>query len=615
MTQEKLGPAERIIETLLQNAEHLVHNRPGLIMPDATAAIGVRWEPVTHVRAGEVKVIYRLKGKQKLLVGTFASDGRTIEMEGQRVAEYRPAGLFPEVAAWMYRQIARVWQLDNEFAARWASFAYGQEHRDLKVALAAFMLVQSRKGDPVQEGGVTVLHDEDFRTVGEAMCLLYRKDGKDLNPKLLLRIRDLLKLPEIAEQNRALGFGKGARRPFLGRWPKAVEKWLSYREENPRLLEGLVNAGFRTTVMELARAVGFKPATPRFFEILRWKQKQATDGRRALAIGAAVKAADTWEELSEAQICERIVAERPGWKRLVALLPTRVGVSRAVVAAAMEAGALSDKDLVIMTPTLEELGLLSVPAVRERWTKATLAAEDMRAANIAQRVKQGAIKEVLEQAAERVVKRAVAEVIRKLRVYFFVDVSGSMEGAIEAAKEHVARFLGGFPPEQLHVAVFNTAGREVVLRHASRAGVEQAFRGITAGGGTDYGAGVRALEERRPAEDEDVLFIFVGDEEADAFTPAVVRSRLAPKAFGFVKVGGVRAAQRAVQETAAELQIPCFMVDPQTFSDPYAIPRTIRALIASTPVGRPSSGRTVARVSLVEEILKTALLAKPAWAA
>lgn len=615
MTHEKLGPAERIIETLLRSTDHLVHNRPGMVVPDAQAAIGVRWEPVTSALEGEAKAIYRLKGKQRIRVGTLGSDQRTIEAEGRRVAEYRPAGLFPEVAAWMYRQITQVWQLDNEFAARWASFAYGQEHRDLKVALAAFMLVQGRKGDPVQEDGVTVLRDEDYRAVGEAMCLLLRKDGKDLNPKLLLRIRELLKLPEIAEQNRALGFGQGARRPFLGRWPKAVEKWLGYREENPRLLEGLVKAGFRTTVMELARAIGFKPATPRFFEILRWKQKQAPDGRRALAIGAEVKAAESWEVLSEAEICERIVGERPGWKRIVALLPGRIGVSRAVVAAAMEAGSLSDKDLVIMTPTLEELGLLSVAPIRERWTKALEAAEDLRAANIAQRVQHRAVKEALEQASERVVKKAVEEVMRKLRVYFFVDISGSMDGAIESAKEYVARFLGGFPPEQLHVAVFNTAGRELVLKHASKAGVEQAFRGITAGGGTDYGAGVRALEERRPTEDEDVLFIFVGDEEADAFTPAVVRSRLAPKAFGFVKVGGVRAVQRAVQETAAELQIPCFMVAAETFADPYAIPRTIRALIAATPVGRPSNGRAVARVSLVEEILKTTLLAKPAWAA
>ena len=79
---------------------------------------------------------------------------------------------------------------------------------------------------------------------------------------------------------------------------------------------------------------------------------------------------------------------------------------------------------------------------------------------------------------------------------------------------HIAKFVQGFPTEQLHVAVFNTQGRVVQIKHASAAGVENAFKGINADGGTDYGSGVRALQGFKPKADEDVLFIFVGDEEA-----------------------------------------------------------------------------------------------------
>ena len=226
--------------------------------------------------------------------------------------------------------------------------------------------------------------------------MLIRADKKDLNPKLLLRIHDLLSLDGVAQINRDLGFGKSARRPFLGRWPKAVEKWLRYREENPKMLEGLVRAGFRTTVMELARRIGYKPLTPRFFEILRWKQKQSDDGRRSMAIGAEVKAAESWAGLNEMQICERIVAEKPNWKRVVGLLPKEVGVTRAIMTAAIEAKALSDKDLVILTPTIEELGLMKVQEVRERWEQALKASEDMRAANIARNVQSKEVKEKLE---------------------------------------------------------------------------------------------------------------------------------------------------------------------------------------------------------------------------
>ena len=52
-----------------------------------------------------------------------------------------------------------------------------------------------------------------------------------------------------------------------------------------------------------------------------------------------------------------------------------------------------------------------------------------------------------------------------------------------------------------------------------------------------------------------------------------------------------------------------------TFADPYAIPRTVQALVAATPVGlRPTTVQTPPRQSLAELILKTQLLQKPTWA-
>lgn len=620
MDRENLGPAERIINTLLAYTDHLYHGRPGVVSEDARFNVGVRWEPVTHKVEGTDKVVYRLEkvGRKtvRTKLGVLQDDGKVVN--GRVIGEYRPAGLFPEVGAWMYTQVAEVWKLDNEFAARWASHAYSQDHRDLKVVLAAFMLVQSRKGDPVREGDEVEFHDEDYRDVGEAMMLLYdSKKSNDLNPKMLLRIHDLLHLPEVAEINRELGFGRSTRRPFLGRWPKAVEKWLRFREQNPKMLEGLVKAGFRTTVMDLARRVGYKPESPRFFEILRWKQAQAKDGRREIAIGVDVTPAETWEGLTEAQICERIVQTRPNFKRVVGMVPKNVGLTRAIVAASVEAGTMSDKDLVIYTPTLEELGLLQVQDVREKWETATRNMEDVRAANIAKNVKTKEAREKLEAAADKAVQKAVEESVRNMRIYCMVDVSGSMHGAIEAGKELIAKFLQAFPPDKVHVSVFNTSGREIAIKHASAAGVRNAFRGITAGGGTDYGAGVRALQGHRPADDEDVLFVWIGDECAYSFDSSVQASGLRPVAFGFVKIvapGWNSGGYSAVTTTAVRLGIPCFMIDEHTFDDPYAIPRTISRLVESTPVGKSIGVSTAPRVSLVDKIVSTNLLQKPVWA-
>ncbi|KKM02544.1 hypothetical protein LCGC14_1783340, partial [marine sediment metagenome] len=224
---EGLGPAERIIQTLLAHTDHMVHNRPGIVEVDARAVTGVKWSFVTHkTEEGEnLPVVYkRHKGKPDTKVGSLWKDG-TVRVARTKVGEYRKPGIFPEVATWMYRQVAEVWKLDNEFSARWASYAYGQDHRDLKVVLAAFMLCQSRKGDPEQDNGEIVrndkgriLFDDDHRDVGEAMVLLPGAKGvRYMDPKLLLRIRDLLMLDEVAAINRELGFGRSQRAAFLGR--------------------------------------------------------------------------------------------------------------------------------------------------------------------------------------------------------------------------------------------------------------------------------------------------------------------------------------------------------------------------------------------------------------
>ena len=617
--KETLGPAERIINTLLNTTQHLYHGRPGFVVKDTRSATGVRWSPVTHKVEGADKAVYSLNKVGRKTVKTrlgVMDDQGIIRHNNRKVGEYRKPGLFPEVATWMYKQVTDVYQMDNEFAAKWASYAYDQDHRDLKVVLAALMLVQSRRGDAIREDDKILFYDEDYRDVGEAMLLLLsRKDKKDLNPKLLLRIHDLLCLPEVAKINRDLGFGRSARKPFLGRFNKTVEKWLRYREENQQLLEGLVKGGMRRTVMELARRVGYKPTSEKFFDVLRWKQVQSKDGRRDMSIGKKVTKAESWDKLTETEICQKIITDKPNYKRIVGMVPKNIGLTRAIMAATIEARCLSDKDLIILAPTLEALGLLQDPEVLNIWEQALKRATDMRAANIATRVTHKATKEKLEEAADTAIKEALKEDMKDIRVYIMVDVSGSMHTAIEEAKLHVAKFLQGFPPERVHVCVFNTVGRLVTIKHQSAAGVTQAFMGVRPGGGTDYGSGVRVLQQFQPSDDEDVLFLFVGDQAANDFVPAVNNSGLRPMAFGHVQVGhySVNATRLAVENTARKLDIPCFMIDKSTFEDPYAITRTIRALVAATPFNRVAN-RKAPRKSLIEKIMEYKLLEKPIWA-
>jgi hypothetical protein len=586
-----LGPAEQIIQTMLRHADHLYHGRPGIVRPEPSVPGGVIWASVTHRRENGVDVVYS-RGARRLGV----REGENIVEGGAVVGRYQPAGLFPEMAEWLYRQVAEVYRLDNEFAARWASYANAQDHRDMKVVLTAFMLVQDRYGMPTYDGGALLFRDQDFREVGEAMAL-------DLAPKQLLRVRALL--AQVASINRALGFGTSPRSTFYGRWPKVVRAWLRHRELNPKMLDGLVRAGYRESVRRLAQLSSYEPKSAAFYRALRWKQTQAKTGHRTIAIGETMSG-DSWAGLTEAEVCARIQRERPSWLSIVGRLPPEVGLTRAVVVAVVTARGLSPKELVNLTPTLEEFGLLTVEPIQSRWQAALATVEDQRAANIAKNVRTATTRAALETAAEGALKRAVAEVVRGLRIYFLVDISGSMTASIDVAKRYVAQLVHAFP--EVHVAVFNTLGRRVLIPHPSAQGVEQAFRGFAANGGTDYGAGVRAVAEFKPAANEDALFIFVGDEEASSFPQVFETVGIRPAAFGLVRLGQSR--YTCVQDTAKLLGIPCFQLTESTFVDPYALPRTLRALIQSTPVGasRP------ARETLIDLILKTKLLEKPRWA-
>jgi len=619
MTQDRsetLGSAERIIQTLLTMTDHIVHGRPGIVMP-ARNPIGASWTPCRWKETPEGKqvLVNTSTGKKasERVVGMLSDDGK-VTSNGQAVGEYRKPSdrkkLFPEAVAYIYQQVADIWKMDNELAARWASYAFNQENRDIKTVLAAFMLVQDRYGEAVIENGELLFFDDDYRAVGVAMFLIRGRGSRQLDPKLIGRVGDILQLPEVEAINRELGFGRSQRKPPMGRYSDAVTKWLEYREQNPRMLKGLVDSGQGDIVRNLARRVHYKPQSPEFFRILGWKQKGNI--HRTLSIGEVMEKV-SFAGMSEKEICEKIAKDGIGYKRVVGMLPESQEVTQAIMAATIESGGVSEKDLIILTPTLEALGLLTIDPYKTKWQEAVANAKDQRAANVAKNVKSKEAVKGLESAADNAATSALEEVTRDLRVYCMVDKSASMNQSLSNAKSYLAKFLGGFPLDRLHVSVFNSVGTEINIRSAQRAAVEQAFRGHSAGGSTSYRAGIHAVAHNRPKDNEDVLMIFVGDQagEAGHYVAKNIRDwGMRPMAFGLLYVPGQRGS--TVDDAAAELNIPCFRLSEEMFSDddPYAVTRIVRDLIAATPAGQSQTKR----VSLIDQILKTELLQVPEWA-
>ncbi len=574
LPESQMGPAERLLDVVLGSSAHLWHNRPGL-------DVNGTWIPA--------------KNKTK-----------HARVRGKAV---KP-GLFVPAAVALYSRLLEIFKLNPDLMAHLASYALVEtDWRDLKVACAALMLVQARAGVPVHDDdGSVAFYDDDYRKIGEAMVLWYqRKSARMLTPKAVLRVAELLETPEIAALNRAAGFGDpAAKRAPIGRWSKAATKWLEVRETNKAMLGGLVKAGYKTTIKNLARKIGYKPQSPEFFGILGWKQSQADDGRREIGLdNATLEKTERFDGLSEAEICETIVTQRLRYKDAVGRLPSDIGLTPAIMVALLPT--LSDRDLRQLTPTLEELGLLSVPEIRARWEVAIETATDQRGLNIAKNVRDAGLKEKLADSADNAAKKAVAEATAEadIRVMFLVDKSGSMQSAIESSKDALGKMLAGFPLDKLHVAAFDTMGQVLKAKAASRQAVQHMLAPLRADGGTIHGSAVQALHRdglRVPAETK-LIVIVIGDEagEQGAQLAGVFRA-LGYRVDAMALIAsGVRGGT-TVRDCARTLGVPFSEVKVDQFDDPYHVTRVLRALLeAPVTAGVPTAG-------LVEKVMSTKLL-------
>ncbi|MBX3188768.1 MAG: VWA domain-containing protein [Labilithrix sp.] len=580
LSEAQKGPAEKLLDLTLSSSAHLWHNRPGL-------DVGGTW----HAKRGAKKDI------------------------AARGAPVKP-GLHVPAAERLYARLLDIHGLNGELMARFASYALTQtEWRDLKVACCALMLVQPHAGQPIKDDdGSVAFHDDDWRAVGEAMILFYeKKSTKMLTPKSVLRVAELLENPVIAELNKIAGFSDaGSKKAPLGRWKRAASRWLAIREKNLPMLQGLVKAGYKETIKNIARKAGYKPESAAFFQILGWKQKQAAGGHRSIGMAnEKLEKRQRFDGVSEAEICEAIVEQKLSYKDVVGRLPKDVGLTPAVMVCLLPS--LSDRDLRMLTPTLEELGLMTEPEIRKRWEKAIAESTDQRSLQIAKNVRSKALKDKLEEASDNAAKKAVAEATAEqpVDVMFLIDKSGSMEGAIDKSKEALSRILAGFPQEKVHIASFDTVGTVLKPKAPNRAAVHHMLASIKAGGGTMHAAGVRAIYNagmRVPAGSK-LVVIVVGDEAGEdgaQLARAFGEYGYAPAAIAvMVNVSGARG--RTIQDCARALGLPYSEVGIEQFEDPYQVPRVLRALLEA-----PKLGAVVgAQIAWLERVLATPILQLP----
>lgn len=572
ISEDQMGPAEQLLDLALNSSAHLWHNRPGV-------SINRIWHPARGRKIGR----------------------------GVRV---KP-GLFVPAAVHLYTRLLELYRLNTDLMAHFASYALKEtDWRDLKVACCALMLVQPRSGQPVHDDdGQVAFHDDDYRAIGEAMILAYeRKSARMLTPKAVLRVAELLEVREIADLNRRAGFADmAAKKPPLGRWKKVATRWLEIREANRPMLEGLVRAGYKETIKKLARKVGYKPQSSDFFALLGWKQKQAVAGHRAIGLdGLELHKSERFDGLSEAEICEIIATQKLSYKQAIGRLPSDIGLTPAIMVTLLPS--LSHRDLRQLTPTLEDLGLMAEPTIRQHWEKAVAAATDQRALNIAKNVRNKDLRDKLEEASDHAARKAVDKATgdRDIRVMFLIDKSASMQGAIDKSKEALSRILAGFSADKVHIATFDTMGTVLYPKAASRAAIQHMLKRFYAAGGTMHVSAVQALYRagvRVPAGAK-LVVIVVGDEAGELgerFAGIFKQLDYQVDAMALiVNIASVRGS--TVRDCAKSLGVPFSEVTIEQFDDPYQVPRVLGALLDAPQLGGGVQS------GLLERVMSTPLL-------
>ena len=588
LPEEQLGPAERMLNIFRNPDDHLFHNRPGIVENG-------KWRAATRE-------------------------------EIEKKENIKAPGINEPVAVRLYQTIADIFLLNNELAARFASYVYQEtDWKDLKVMCAAFMLVQSKKGLPVfnqnsnpNQKPEVAFYDDDYREIGEAMIKIYRKGwDRMMNPESILKISEILSLEGVQDINKKLGFcSPYKKKEFVGRYYRAVQNYLEYRELNLPLLEGAVTkGGFRKKLQNLARISGYKPKSQRFFEILRWEQRQSKIGARTIGLENLNIKKLTFEGLNEKEICEKIVKEKIGYKTAMGMLGKGQVLTPAIMVSLLDS--LSDKDLRILSPTLEGFGLLSNKAIRARWEKALKSSEDQRASNVALNMKKKENIEALQQASTAAVQKVVQEATKEADIYigFLIDKSGSMEGAIEESKKALGRILQAFPIEKLAIATFDSMGTRIKLKASTQVAVEHALSGIKASGGTSHEEGYKTLFADgtfRPPKGSDFILFVVGDEAGEAWTKlntAIERVGVTPSAVAHIVSCGTRWGRgHTLRDYSKNKNIPYTEVKVEDFSDPYSVTRVLKGILESTPL----KGETnIKKETLVEKVMKTPLLVRP----
>ena len=368
-----------------------------------------------------------------------------------------------KVASELFADLAKN---DPLFLAHFTAWTMKQDSKDQKVLSVFFNALSDADGSPFFKG--SDMCKPNLRQVSYAIL-------QRLDVPLAIRVAELARLRFAVD-----GLLNDARHCPTA-LKTALRKFVLYRESHPEMIKGIRNAGLGQKFKDLYRFAGISPSDYAV-GILKWNQK---DGRRWKDLQSKEDALPDFTVLSSKDIVE--VLAKTKLSPLVALSVIPKNKFTSVVATALVENC-SGNQLIALYNWFAENGFLDVKAIRDifkgRIQEATTAVDRI---DILTKDATAEDKEMMAQVRSDNRKQK-ADTSKFGKIFMHIDISGSMHGAIQFAKDKAAIFAECIdnPEKNFEWAAFTSQKRKLNKPvNYRKEGFYQALYGVTAGGTTD----------------------------------------------------------------------------------------------------------------------------------
>lgn len=458
---------------------------------------------------------------------------------------------------------------DPLFLAHLTAWAAKKDSKDLKLLAVYFNFLSDANGMPFFDGATS--NKPNFRLVSSALY-------QTLPPNLALRVVELAKYKFEVPNMLAMG----AHFPQV--LENAARNYIIYRENNVQMIEGIRKNGLGPQFVQMYRMLHMTP-TRESAAILGWKQKGRDIQKRTIS----------FEGMNAEQIAAYIVGNKLSPLVAIPLLGDKQ--MTAVVAEALMTVSTGNQAVVLQN-MFRSRGFLEIPEINQLFiSKVQTATTTVDRIDTLSKDLNEEEKAVLSQVRSQVRKEKTGDLGK---IFMHIDISGSMDRAIDYAKDAGATFAECVqnPGQNFNWGLFNT--RAEVLKKPEKF-TKEGFYGALYGRRASGGTNCLALYEAARQFGANVDVYITDEDDTMGNMEHRLRTDLIPK-FGkpnaavIVRFGNSSRLTAALEANG----IPVTVMKPETLKS--------SALIADA-VATAVKGQ----LAVIEDIMNTSLPKLPHW--